>query len=880
MRALRRMWHRLLGIAGLHRSERDLNEEFASHIQMLAEDLIRRGVPDEEAWRRARVKFGNVPSTMEQYRDQRSVPFIDATLQDLRYAWRLMRRNRGFSTVAIVSLAIGIGANTAIFSVVNAVVLQPLPYRDPGQLFAVREVRTDKDTAVFPVNPAHARAWAAECRSLADVAILSNSRAQIGAGNEAAAIARGARVTHNFFSMLGAEPMLGRTFRAEEEEPGLDRVVILSESLWRARFNADRSLLGRMVLIDGVDHQVIGVVAGSFWTAFGGGVSSSPANNQYQMFRPLVIPIDQRTRLMGNYNYAALTRLKPGVTPEAALAELNVVQSRFPAMTGAGGELGALLIPLQDIVTGRSLALWMLAAAVGAVLLIVCVNLANLLLSRVAARARETAVRSALGASRGRIFAHAFSESMLLSGFGGACGLLLASVIVEMLTSTPTVQLPRLHEVRIDASVMVFALLATLATTVIFGVLPAWRLAGQLPGDALRSSGRAVTDGRQGARLREMLIGVEVGLSTALLIVAVLLSISLNRLLNVDKGFDTEQVFTFDVDTAGPQYEDAEGRSRFFDRLLARLDAIPGIQAVGFTTQLPLEGNSWNDAIYRDASSERHSVENRYASPGFFDAMGVKVLKGRAFDDTDRARGVAVLSPKAASLLWPDDQDPVGREFMGEDDKPKLLVGIVADTRAVLQDISAPHAYYPYWQRPPGDVAMVIRSRADADALVAPVRNALHGEDPTLPIAPIEPAQGLVDGSVAQRRLQSRLVVLFAVSALLVASVGIYGVVAYAVTRRRNELSIRLALGASRAALMASIVRQGMTPVLAGVAAGIALGLLLGRTIRALLFGVHATDGQTMALVSLLLVSVGLAACLIPARRATIGTTLDVLRSE
>ena len=583
--------------------------------------------------------------------------------------------------------------------------------------------------------------------------------------------------------------------------------------------------------------------------------------------------------MMGNYNYAALVRLKPGVTRDAALAELNVVQGRFPAMTGAGGGLEAQLIPLQDLVTGRTLALWMLAVAVGAVLLIVCVNLANLLLSRVAARARETAVRSALGASRARLFMQALSESLLLSAIGGVLGILLAGGIVRLLVAA-AVQLPRLHELRVDANVLLFALAASLATAVVFGVLPASRLAGNMPGEALRAGGRALTDNKQGARLREMLIGVEVGLSTALLILALMLSMSLYRLLNVDKGFDTAQVLTFDVDTAGPAYADAEDVSRFYDRLLARVVAIPGIEAAGFTTLLPLEGNTWNDAIYRDEAAARHRVENRFASPGFFSAMGVRVVQGRGFDDSDRGRSVAMLSQKAVELLWPGEPDAVGRRFIGEDDKPKILVGIVADVRATLQETSAAAAYYPYWQRPQGDVAMVVRSQSSADVLAAPIRRALHSEDPTLPVSAIEPAQNLVDSSVTQRRFQSWLVVVFAISALLVASIGIYGVVAYAVTRRRSEIGIRLALGANRVAVIAMLTRQAMTPVLLGVLGGIGQALLMAQASRSLLFGVEPTDPAIIAVVAAVLSSIGLAACLIPARRATTGSTLAVLRSE
>jgi predicted permease len=879
MRLLRRGWRRLLGSFASRRAEQDLADELNGHVELLAEANMRRGMTRAEAYRQARLKFGNVEALKDHYRDQRGLPLIETTRQDLRYAWRLMRVNPGFSSVAILSLAIGIGANTAIFSLVNAIILTPLPYPDPDRLFAAREIRRENDVSVFPVNPTHARAWGAQCPSIAQVAMLRGSRAQLAIGTDPALL-QGARVTHDFFTLLGITPILGRTFREDEEEVGRDRVLIVTEALWRTRFNGDPSVLGKTVLVDGIDHEIIGVTREPVWRSFVGGVPITPSNGRYELFRPLVVPVDERNRMMGNYNYAALIRLKPGVSAETALAEINVVQARFPGMTGAGGGLEATLIPLHRLLTGGTLGLWMLAAAVGAVLLIVCVNLANLLLSRVAARSRESAVRSALGASRPRLFMQALTESALLSMIGGAGGVLVAMAIIQVLVGTSTVELPRLHEVRVDAKVLLFALSATLVTVTVFGVMPAWRLASQLPGDALRAGGRAITEGRQGLRLRDTLIGAEVGMSTALLIMAALLTVSLHRLLAVDKGFDVEHVLTVDIDTAGPQYADADTMSRFLDRIAARFNAIPGVEAAGFTTQLPLEGNTWNDSIYRDAASERHRVDNRYASPGFFRAIGITVLHGRIFGEEDRGRGVAVLSRKAADLIWPGEPNPVGREFIGEDDKPKLLVGIVSDVRATLQNTSPPHAYYPYWQRPPGDVAMVIRSASSPEALAKPIRAAMHDEDVTLPVAPVLSAQVLVDGSVSQRRFQSMLIVTFAASALLVASIGIYGVVAYAVTLRRNELGIRLALGASRGGLIAMIIRQGMVPVVGGIACGVLMGLLAGQIIQGLLFGVQSTDLTTVASVALVLFVVGFAACLIPARRAVGTTTLAALRLD
>ena len=881
-RSLRRAWNRLLGSLGLRQRDAEMAEEFESHIEMLAEQNIRRGVPRDEAYRQAALKFGSVAATTESYRDQRGLPWIDTTWQDLRYSVRVLRKHRGFTAVAVLSLAIGIGANTAIFSLVNGVLLEPLPYRHPERLFAARTTAPIESAGLFPVNPVQARAWATECPSIEHVTILRPSRAQVAAGTEPVLLP-GARVTREFFMLLGVEPMLGRAFLPEEEQPGADRVVILTESLWRSRFNADPSWLGRSMEIDGVDHEVVGIVSGTFWRSLSGAQQTSASNGRFELFRPLALSSEESARITGNYNYGALVRVKADATIEQALSEINVVQARVPRPPGAEGRLQAVLIPLHELVTGRTIGMWILTAAVGAVLFIVCMNLANLSLSRVAARGRETAVRSALGASRARQFRQALTESLVLSAAGGGLGILFASWLVQLLSTTATLDLPRLDQVRVDPAVLAFAVAVTVMTALLSGVMPAWRLTRHDPNQALRTGSHTVTEGRRPLRLRQVLIGLEVSVSTALLIVAVLLSTSLDRLLSVDKGFDVDRVLTFDLDTAGPRYGKPDVRDQFFGRVLEKLEAIPGVEAAGLITQLPLEGNTWNDPIYlvEDGQrSERHAVDNRYASPGYFKAMNITTLHGRAFDASDRGRGVALLSEKAARLLWPSDPNPVGRQFMGEDDAVKTLVGIVSEVRASLHDSPPPHAYYPYWQRVPGDVNVVVRTTSGPDAIAAPIRAVLRSEDPNLPVAPVREMQDVVDGVVQQRRFQSVLLVVFAVSALMVASLGIYGVVAYSVVRRRNEIGIRMALGARRSQLLNLIVRDGMRPVAIGIVAGIVAALLLARLIRGLLFEVQPTDPTTVATVMMIFLIVGATACLIPARRATAAGTADALRID
>ncbi len=745
IRTLRRTWNRFLGSLSTARREGDLAEELECHIQLLTEDHLRRGVPPEEARRRARLQFGGMESTKESYRDQRGLPFLDALRQDLRYAFRGIRRNRGFAAVAILSLAIGIGANTAIFSLVNTVLLQPLAYQEPERLFAVGELIPHFfGQNPVGVNPVHAQEWAKQCPSIEQVAVMRSNRVDLASGGVPASIPS-VDVSHNLFTLLGVEPMLGRTFVPEEEHEGHHRVVILSESLWRSRFSADPALVGKSILIDRQHYEVVGIVPAWFRVPYG---VTSATTARFEIFRPLVLGADEIGRLMGNYNYTAVVRLKRGATAEQALAEINVVQARFPRQAGVQRELKARLIPVHELVTGRAqLGLWMLAAAVGSVLLIVCINLANLLLSRITSRSRESAIRTALGASRGRQFRMVLTESLLLAVSGGALGILFAIWSVDLLRAARRLDIPRLDEAGVDSTVLMFAVCLTLVTGVVFGALPAWRLTRGDPQEALRAGSHTATDARSGLRLREMLIGLEVGLSTALLIIAGLLASSFTRLLQVDKGFNAQRVLTVELGLSGDLYTEPANREGFFNRLLAKISAIPGVQGSGVITQLPTRGRTWNDPIYLEGD-RHHVVDNRYASPGYFRAMNIPILQGRAFDESDRGRGVAVLSEKAARLLWPEESNPVGRRFMGEDDKPKILVGISGEVRSVLQSDPPPTAYYPYWQRVPDAVALVMQTTADPRSAAGFLRAALRDEDPQLPIRDIRTMEEVIDDSV------------------------------------------------------------------------------------------------------------------------------------
>lgn len=883
-RTLRRVWNRLLGSVRRPNADSDLAEELESHVQLLADESIRRGVPPEEAYRRARLRFGSIEATKESYREQRGLPALDHIAQDLRYSFRAMRKNRGFAAVAILSLAIGIGSNAAIFSVVNSVLLRPLPFEEPDRIFAVRElVPQINPRESIPVNPLHAQEWAKQCPSLEQVALMAGARAQITAGGEPASILS-ARIPHNLLGLFGVAPVLGRTFLREEEQEGKNRVVMISEPLWRSRFNADPSLIGKTIVLNDQNFQVVGIIPEWFRLPFGGGMEATAPNVPFEILFPLVIGKDQ-LRPMGNFNYGAVAKLRRGATVEQALAEINVVQARFPAQAGSKMDLKATMIPVQELVTGRArLGLWMLAGSVGAVLLIVCINLANLFLSRIASRKREAAIRTALGASRGRQFRLVLTESLLLALTGGALGVLLASWLLPLLLTATTMDIPRLHEVKLDSTVLGFSFGLTVLTGLLFGTLPAWRLTRNDPQEALRAGSHTVTEGRGGLRLRQGLISMEVGLSAVLLILAGLFAGSLTRLLEVDKGFDVQHILTTDIRLSGSRYSNAGDREKLFERVLAKVRAIPGVQTAGLVTALPSKGETWVDPIYLEGDTrpglERPLVNNRFASTGYFQTMNIALRHGRGFEESDRGRSVGILSEKAAKLLWPGESNPVGRSFIGGDDKHKVLVGITADVRASLQNEAPPTVYYPYWQSVPSGVYLVARTSANAGGAESALRAALREGDPQLPIRPIHTMEEVVDQSVAQRRFQLTLVTVFAASALLVASLGIYGVVAYSVARRRNEIGIRMALGAQRSQLLGLVIRQGMIPVVIGLGSGVVVTFLLGRVIRGLLFGVQPGDPLTIAVVAGVLLTVGVLACLIPAGRAARTDAIAALRFE
>lgn len=803
----------------------------------------------------------------------------------MRYAIRALLRDKGLALTAIATLALGIGANTAIFSVVNGVLLRPLAYKDPDRLFLVRTVAPALAHVApdLPVNARHFHEWRSACRACEEVALVGGRGFTLTGGGEPERLP-GLQVSSNFFRTLGVQPRIGRDFDTAEELRDRSRVIIIADSLWRRRFGSDPSIIGRTILLDGEPNEVIGVLPSSL---------SFPKGDQWGelfphklpplIFRPLGFDVSQR-RAMGEFDFSSLIRLKQNVSPQSAQAELNAAIADFARQFKF--EMQARLVPFEQQVTAEArTGLWILFAAVGAVLLIVCVNLGNLMLVRTTSRYRDAAIRMALGASRSVLFAQVLKEAFVLVAAGGFLGLLIAYAGLQSFLANAPVDLPRLQEVRMDWRVLGFATLISAFSGLLCAFIPAWRLISTQPQDSLRAASITSTEAGTKLRFRELLVGVEVALSTALLIVGGLLMVSFFRLTGVDKGFEVQHVITQDISLGPPRYRDAVSRNQFVDEALRKLSGIPSVTSVGMTSQLPLQGETFVDAIVDQDKQARESetppANFRFVSPGYWRAMGIGLKQGRFIEETDRNRAVAIVGQRAAQRLWPN-QNALGKRIRrGGPNRPVMeVVGAVADVRAGLEKEPPLMVYEPYWTLGPGGPSFVLRTAMDPTAVSNQVRAVIASLDRELPIPQPKTMQQILDESVAMRRFQTLIAVAFAVSALLLTSIGIYGVISFSVIRRTPELGIRIALGARASEITTMVILQGMLPVAGGLVAGVACAVMVTRLITSQLYGVGSYDPLTIAGVALLLAGVCAMACWIPARRAARVDPMRALRFE
>jgi putative ABC transport system permease protein len=817
--------------------------------------------------------------------------------QDVKQGTRALRRSPGFALVAILTLALGIGANTAIFSVVNGVLLRPLAFQQPGQLYLIQEIipQLQKYYPTLAANLPDFEIWQKRVHAFEGIAIAEGKSADLTGMGEPEEI-HGVRASANLFDVLGVRPALGRGFLSQEDQAGRGHVVVLSHAFWVSRFHGDPAVIGKTMTLDGAPYEIVGVMPASFHFPheFTGLVQFKPNPN---FFEPLNGSAVYERDLIGEFDFAAIGRLAPGVTPKRALAELNVVQAQIARQAKAGVDLLAQISPLEGAVVGSAgRGLLFLLLAVGAVLLIVCLNLANLLLARVPGRMREAAIRTALGATRARLARRMLIESLILGLAGSALGIGLAWFSLQWLLHVAPADIPRLGEVTIDAGVLGFAVGLGVVTGVVFGILPAWRIAHAEPMDALKSGATATTESRRTRRVRNGLVALEAGLSTVLLILAGLLVASLVNVLHVDTGFSPENVLTAGVSLPPQSYAKPVARLQFYRDVLARLRALPGVKQAGWVSLLPLAGAGSVTGISVPGeavpAAQMPPANYRAVSPGYFAAMGIRLLEGRIFNESDRGRNVVVVSQSVAERFWPG-QNPIGKICLtawGPREKDEVI-GVVSDIRTVKLD--APPVmmvYVPYWfgwiapahmyLGLPLAPSFVVRTAMNPGGIAAAVRRAIHAAGPDVPVTALRPMTEVMSSSVDTRRFEMFLGSVFGAFALFLAALGIFGVVAYSVEQRRHELAIRVALGAELGDLRGMVLRQGMAPVLAGLGAGIVVAIWAGRLMRGLLFGVGAFDPITTASVALVVVVIGLAACYVPARRATRVDPAVALREE
>jgi predicted permease len=806
--------------------------------------------------------------------------------RDLRYAIRSLSKDRGFAAMVVLSLAVGIGANTAIFSLVDGVLLRPLDYRQPDRLVAISQASPKfmKLYPSLPVNIATLLEWRKQSSSFESIGAYQNSAFSLTGAGRPELIA-GATVSSNFFHVLGIAPRIGREFQESEDHDGQNRVVMIADSLWRRRFQANPAIVGQDITLGGRQFQVIGVLPPDFQFPKQEDNLGRHTNGRMEIYRTLGYEPDDTVLHFGDMNYAVVARLRAGVSIGRANSELNSVESAIDAKVGGNDGFLALISPLQDKLTGNiRQSLIVLMGAVGAVLLVLCVNLANLSLARAAGRARDSAIRTALGASRGQLVRQSLTESAVLSAIGGAGGILAGYWGLKWLLRAAPANIPRLSGVHLDARVLLFALAISLATGLIFGILPALRTAASRnPVETLKAGSRSSTEGRGGINIRNILVGLEVGLSAALLVTAGLLLSSFVRLTTIDKGFDVERVLAVDVSLPGAKYPDPGPRTQFFQRVLDQARALPGVQSASISSYLPLQGESWVDILKTENDARPQAqlpdANLRFVSPEFFKTLHIAIRAGRDFEPRDRDRMVAVISEGLAQKLWPG-LNPLGRKLM-DIGKPHEVIGVAADLRSTSLDKDPVNMLYiPYWQRPQYSSSILVRTAMDPAGIAAALRASVWSVDSEVPVPEERTLQQVMSQSVDRRRFQMLLVLLFAAAALALAAFGTYGVVSYAVTRRRAEMGIRMAVGAQPGDVLRMVLRQGMTPVFVGLALGAVAALGIGQYMASMLFQVSPRDPLAFGTAAAMLLLVSAAACLIPARRATRVNPIDALRFD
>jgi putative ABC transport system permease protein len=856
--------------------EAELNEELRYHLERQIEVNTAAGMSVEEARYAALRAMHGLDQRKEECRDMRRVRLIEDLWQDFRFSLRSLLKRPGFTAIVLIALGLGIGANTAIFSLVNAVILQPLPYRDPDRLISVYGTRNRSTQG--SVGPTDFLDYRSQNKTFEQFAASSSMMLPMnltGSGEPERLSA--SAITGNYFDTFGVRPALGRGFSLENEKTGQDHVTVLSHAFWQTRFGGDPNIVNKTINLDGKAYEVLGVMPAEV-------VLPQPA----QLWVPLNFDADPEMKMRNARFLLSIGRLKEGVTLDQAQTDTDLIAAQLEQQypdSNTGWSLR--LIPLREILVGGSRTmLFILFGAVGFVLLIACANVANLLLVRAAARQKEIAMRTALGASRLRIVRQMITESLLLAIFGGAFGALLAVAGVKLLVSLGEDNIPRTANVKIDATVLAFTLIISLATGLLFGLAPAIRAMKENLIDALKDGIRGGSEATVKNRTRSLLVVFESAIAVMLLIAAGLLIRSLVALQNVDPGFDPNNVLTLRVDLSRQKYNTPEKASTFFEQLETRVAGLPGVEAVGLITDLPLSGEA-RDMPYRvegrPATSDTAFVDFRRVNKNYFSAMRIPLRRGRNFTEQEvrQSDQAIVVSQAFVDSVFPNEE-ALGKRLIiwsGIRDEPYEIIAIVGDTRyQSLQGEPSATMYVP--TREFLFVNLVIRTQGDPLSLVGGVRKEVNALDPDQPIAAIRPMTEWVAMSAAGARYRTTLLGLFALLAMILAATGIYGVMSYSVAQRTQEIGVRMALGARPLDVLKLVVRQGMMLALIGAIVGLAGALALTRVMSSLLFGVTERDPITFVAVAALLIVVAFISCFVPAHRATRVDPLIALRCE
>ena len=899
MRTLRTWINRVAGAFNRRRRDWEMEQEFASHLEMQMDDNLRSGMTPEEARRAALVKAGALSAARETYREQRGLPFLESMLQDLRYGVRNLRKSPGFTVVAVLTLALGIGANTAMFSVINAVLLRPLPYRDPDRLVQLAE--TEVSPGTYPFAGPDYLDWQAQNRTLESSTLFTSGYVNLSSGSDS----QGVRVTRtqaNLFSTLGVPLIRGRAFAAGEDQEGNNHVVVLGYGLWQSFFGGRENAVNGNIALDGEKYTVIGIAPP--WFQFSSGA--------------LYVPLEMSQKKLGqrgNHSYWAIARLKPGVTGKEAQSDLAAIARRLEQQyPDSNNKVGARVLDLREQVTGNTRKpLLVLLCAVAMVLLIACANLANMLLARSTTRQREIALRTVLGASRTRVLRQLLTESMLLSFSGALLGLVGAWWCVRLISAAKGLPLPPSMAVHIDVNVLLFTLATAVVVALLFGVAPALHATQLHLADELKTTSQSVVSANSWTRfLRGALVISEIALSLSLLLGAGLLLNSFDRMRRGNLGIDSENLTTFRMVLPLSSYPDMTSQRRFSEELLSRLEAIPGVKSAAFSTSIPLNGGSNGTIKVEGDTDPSHAavlVEQNFITPDYFRTYGIHFLSGENFSSADLERAWqqavkldalyrknpdlkttppdvsfdAIISKAMADTFWPN-QNVLGKTYSWGG-FPVKVIGVVADVKEWgVRYPAIPQAYYPlslaFGNSGGFGSSVSVRTTTDPADTVPAIRTALQSIDRSLALFQPRTMQQVIDDDVEDAGVSTYLLGSFAGLAVLLASIGLYSVLSYLVGQRTREIGIRMALGAQRGHVLRLVMRHAALLTLGGVAAGVLIALLGARLVSSMLYGVSAHDPFMFAAVIAVLVAIAVTAALVPVRRAMRVDPMVALRYE